>query len=462
LLELSVITVKDVSAAPGLQSSDLGAIASTFASFAEIMTGFSFAALAIYLAYEYALGRHSIAESPNAMCPDYDFSTGKCKHLNRPRRGQEHDRAVVAAAKHPVTRAEISSTLLYAIVSLAICSFMYASLTSQVDQPRRFSGELLIYGIVFGTSVLALIYAITLMTYTNLSTRDAARSAYWIVVFVGPAVVFRFVAVAAQGALEPWCVTSCGPPHWTGGEITGDVLLVGLPLCAGLVYLLYRRKILDDSRMCGWLCVHVTRPALTVFILAVAVALLSILASEPISPGSLSAFSFVILGLLPGFIVLALFAFVCGCVIGPRLRVLPAEVLLNPEIAGQAKTLTGALAMFGVSSQIRDVPPPKATDRSQPLIQVTLPLRAFLEAIARKGGQDDYQKFSQVLGELLGPAGRPPCGTMVLRDAGSSLQVLVRRDGGYEELRGLDLSQFNSGQSVTAALSTSGAPDLKS
>jgi hypothetical protein len=89
-------------------------------------------------------------------------------------------------------------------------------------------------------------------------------------------------------------------------------------------------------------------------------------------------------------------------------------------------------------------------------------LRAFLKAMARTGGQDDYQKFSQVFGELLEPTRRSPCRTMVLRDAGSSLQVLVRRDGSHAELRGLGLSQFNSGQSITAALSTSGAPDLNS
>jgi len=296
-----------------LSDADLSSIASTYASFAEIMTGFSFAALAIYLAYEYATGKHSREEGATSKCADR-----RCEHRTRfPHPFQKGEHPVEVVRNHPIKRAEIGATLAFSIASLAMSSFLYASLTSQVGQPQKFADELLLYGVVFGTSVLALFYSITLMMYTNPSTTQAAWAAFWIVVFVGPAVVFRFLAGAAQGAWEAWYQGS-GSSSWTWPEIIGDVGLIVLPAGSWAVY---RMKVLEkDSKLesiCRWLCIYVVQPAFGIFILAAIVTAVSIFSLQPVHIASPKLF--IMLSMIGGLVLLAFFALACGCIIGPRL-----------------------------------------------------------------------------------------------------------------------------------------------
>src|SRR5215472_15251881 len=84
------------------QSSDLGVTASTYASFAEIMTGFSFGALAVYLAYERSKGSHSDEgeDSPDA---------GDSEQAHRPPAYRDlHGRPPTEVGQeHPVRRDQV-------------------------------------------------------------------------------------------------------------------------------------------------------------------------------------------------------------------------------------------------------------------------------------------------------------------------------------------------------------------
>jgi hypothetical protein len=319
MITLSASIIATAAAPPQPTPADLSSIASTFASFAEIMTGFSFAALTIYLAYEYSTGAHARDESRNQDSGNVTPCTGKCEHRRLWSRQVKCEKLVDLTEKHPVNRNEIGATLFYAIASLAISSFLYASLTGQVEKPAEFADELLVYGIVFGTSVLSLFYAVTLMTYTNSSTRNAAKAAFVVVVLVGPAIVFRFLVVAAQNAWEAQYGPSGGLQGWTAPEKIGDALLIILLVAP---WFIYSRKKLKDGRFCKRLCVYVVHPAGAVFAVAALVTAISVVTVEPVAlipPRLLITLSLVI-----GFAVLGLFAIACGCVVGPRLSLLKA------------------------------------------------------------------------------------------------------------------------------------------
>ncbi|MBO0833789.1 MAG: hypothetical protein J2P29_17650, partial [Actinobacteria bacterium] len=170
---------------------DLGLIASSFASFAEIMTGFSFAALAIYLAYESSKGKHADNDETHTIQVGED--SPDAKDWRNTKQGGRQRNPVEVAAHHEVRRSDVAAALFYSMASLAISSFLYASLTSGVEDPSKIAAAILLYGVLFGTSTLTFFYALTLMTYGNSYTRDAARAAYRVLVIFGPAVVSRFL-----------------------------------------------------------------------------------------------------------------------------------------------------------------------------------------------------------------------------------------------------------------------------
>lgn len=315
-------------AASAMTSADLGVTASTYASFAEIMTGFSFAALAIYLAYESAKGAHSS-----------EVKAGKARYADRKNRRtteengkQEHP--VRVGKKHPIRRTEVAATLFYGMASLAISSFLYASLTTQVGDPQKVAAVLLLYGVIFGTSVLTFFYSLTLMTYENPDTKGAARAAYLVVVIVGPAVVLRFLADAAQGAWNIRC-SGCRQESWPPPLIGGIGLLSILFIFSVLVS---QTRILERwrklYRVCNWLCVRPVLPAMVIFFFTASVAVAAMAVTEPVNyiPSEL----FIWVSLLVGFLLLALFALACGCVVGPRLSSLP---IIRAWLAGDEEDL---------------------------------------------------------------------------------------------------------------------------
>jgi hypothetical protein len=302
-------------ATSAMTSPDLGVTASTYASFAEIMTGFSFAALAIYLAYESAKGAHSA-----------EAKAGKARYSDRKNRrntkeNDKQENPIRVGKKHPIRRTEVAATLFYGMASLAMSSFLYASLTTQVGDPQKVAAVLLLYGVIFGTSVLTFFYSLTLMTYENPDTKGAARAAYLVVVIVGPAVVLRFLADAAQGAWNTGC-SGCTPESWPP-PLIGGIALLGILLIFSV--LVSQTHILERWRtlygVCNWLCVRPVLPAMVIFLFTASVAIAAMVVTEPLNyiPSEL----FIWVSLFVGFVLLALFALACGCVVGPRLSSLP-------------------------------------------------------------------------------------------------------------------------------------------
>jgi PPOX class probable F420-dependent enzyme len=206
------------------------------------------------------------------------------------------------------------------MASLAISSFLYASLTTQVETVSKAAAVLLLYGVVFGPSVLAFFYALTLMTYQNPDTRGAAKAAYLVVVIVGPLVVLRFLAGAAQGAWNLRCSSSgsCAPENWSPPLI---VAIAALILLLGISISVSEKRVFEEwpklRWLCNWLCVRPVLPAFVIFVFSATVTVAGMLATEPISYVPPAYFIWV--SLAAGFILLVCFALACGCVVGPRL-----------------------------------------------------------------------------------------------------------------------------------------------
>jgi hypothetical protein len=310
--------------------SDLGVTASSYASFAEIMTGFSFAALAIYLAYESSTGRHSTEESEDENSGGNDDSPIRWENV-------KGKLPVQVGIEYPIRRTKVAATLFYAMASLAISSFLYASLTVQVEDVTKVAATLLIYGVVFGASVLAFFYALTLMTYENKASRMAAKAAYWVVVIVGPTIVLRFIADAAQGAWNSRCSRACVPESWSPPLVGGVVILLFLLAISILISktrIFERWAALHD--VCNWFCIRPVLPAFVIFAFSVVIAIADIWVVEPVNyvPSEI----FIWTSLIGAFLLLAFFALACGCVVGPRLSEPSSKP--NTPSDGQNKSAT--------------------------------------------------------------------------------------------------------------------------
>lgn len=308
-----------------LASADLSSTASTYASFAEILTGFSFAALAIYLAYEPARGVHSEV-ALNSLS-----SRGIKKYSTKDSNGrQKHPFQV--AKERPIRRTQVAATIFYGMASLAISSFLYASLTAQAADPEKAVTLVLIYGVVFGLSVLSFFYSLTLMTYENTSTRAAAKSAYLVVVIVGPAIILRFLSDAAQSASIFRCTT-----HACRGQRFSQILIIGMVILFALLALsvaVSNFRIFETRTwlygICNTLCARPVAPAFSIFIFASTVTIAGTGIADWVNPKFAPAGWILGLSLTVGAILLALFALACGCVIGPRVNAEPTAVVTGP------------------------------------------------------------------------------------------------------------------------------------
>lgn len=306
-------------------SADVGSTASTYASFAEILTGFSFAALAIYLAYEPARGAHS--EVTNS-------SRGQVKSKYRTKDSfgnQKHPFQV--ARECPIRRTQVAATLFYGMASLAISSFLYASLTAQAADPAKAATLLLVYGLAFGLSVLSFFYSLTLMTYENASTRSAANSAYLVVVIVGPVIILRFLSDAAQSASILRCTTrACSGQRFSQILIVGMIILFALLAISLTVSV---RRIFEKWRWLYWicdsLCARPVAPAFSIFIFASAVTITGTGIADWVNLRFVPPGWILGLSLTVGFILLAFFALACGCVIGPRVNAESMATVTGPD-----------------------------------------------------------------------------------------------------------------------------------
>jgi hypothetical protein len=124
----------------------------------------------------------------------------------------------------------VASALMFAVAALTVCAFMYAA-ASAGDDPLRLRIIMIPYGSALGVAVLALFYAVALMLFLNEATRPAARTAYWVIVILGPAVVVRFIAGAA---FDVWRAQRQTVDSWSP-------MTVGLGLGALLGVVLYLR-----------------------------------------------------------------------------------------------------------------------------------------------------------------------------------------------------------------------------
>jgi hypothetical protein len=320
--------------ASSTNSSDLGVTANTYTSFAEIMTGFSFAALAIYLAYESSPGKHNAEKD---TCRHTDGRASLCTKEN-----DQERKPIDVGADFPICRHQVAAALFFSMASLAISSFLYASLSTQVEYPSKVVAALLPYGVIFGTSVLAFFYSLTLMTYANSFTWLAAKAAYYVVVIAGPAVVLCFLVDAAQGAWYLRCSGGCSPrtlwPPLSAGMISVAALLV-------VSLLISWRRVFEKRRrlywICNKLCVRPVLPTVIIFAFAAVVAATSMLISEPVQYVPSDAFIWG--SLIGGFVLLAFFALACGCVVGPHLKNPPDPTEKVSEQAGERNSVSDGI-----------------------------------------------------------------------------------------------------------------------
>lgn len=127
-----------------------GPIAQMYGNLAAVLAGFALAGLAIY--------------------------------LDR----QRNDLLTSVAAPAAVSPEVITKSLLYSMAALTMCAFLFGSLAGRPESPTQAAIAMLAYGIVLGSSVLSLFYAMTMLMLNHPVTERAARRTRWVVV-AGPA-----------------------------------------------------------------------------------------------------------------------------------------------------------------------------------------------------------------------------------------------------------------------------------
>jgi hypothetical protein len=270
---------------------DVASAAGSYATFGFLLVGFAFVSL-----FHYLTERHQQDGPPAPPLPP---------------------QALRLIKKH-----DVKVAMLYAMASLLLTSFLYLELAGEATpsgtpavSPPWTAAALVPYGVAFGLSVLMLFYSLTLIMLKQSSS--LASWSYWIVACVGPAVVLRFLLVAAAQSVAVNCACVPGWPltRWGIFELVAltagaaaALMLIGLdwPPLRGL-----RKRLMNRP----------TRPSIWVFIgVAVMTGLISVYftgrgSSDRVSP--LVVMSFVWIAAVAVF----LFALSCGCVIGPRVNV---------------------------------------------------------------------------------------------------------------------------------------------
>jgi hypothetical protein len=317
-------TMRGVSAQ--LPTVDVASAAKAYADFGGLLVGFAFAALFAYLK---EMPRRSTTHKPAKK------SRGK-------------DRPAVA-----VTEGHVTLTVLFAMASLTMTSFLYANLAGEAASPASSAAAassgppawaavaLLPYGVAFGLSVLMLFYALTLVMLERRHDAVAGWS-YWMVACVGPAVVLRFLLGAAAFSLEDVSGFSSGPGvllsrGWMFFELALTAVLAAAIMLAGLDWK-HTRGLRD------WFRDKPAGPPITVFIGVAAMTGLASLYFSGREPSYRPHPYVVILTIVAAAVAIAWFALMCGCVIGPRVDVAVLPRLLERrkrQHSRQAKPAAG-------------------------------------------------------------------------------------------------------------------------
>lgn len=275
-----------LTAAPLPLADPPGPSAQTYSALASVLAGFAFTALVLYL-------------------------------QSRP---GDHD------GDPRVRPPAIVATLFYAMSALTICAFLYGRLAAESEPSGRTYLGLSLYGVVLGSSVLSLFYALNLVMVTHPSTRFTAMSTRWVVAGVGPAVIVSLLADLLANAWAYGCDGNC--PGWRSPRVLGFVV-AGLFLVTGLAMTTLARHRLIRYVIEHPVTVRAARPfrrhpgapALITLVLASAIGILSLWARG--LPDRMDPHAWTYAILLFGTANLAVFAFATGNVLyelPPRLR----------------------------------------------------------------------------------------------------------------------------------------------
>jgi hypothetical protein len=303
----------------GLPIADVASLSGSYAAFGGVLVAFSLAGLFWYLTDGHTRGRAREQDD-----------TGKGKAA---RPAAEEKAAPGQSARR--RRADIgvrhvTVTVLYAMASLTMTSFLYANLSGEAAPQASHNGQspawavaaLLPYGVAFGLSVLMLFYGLTLIMLEQSRKQEAAWS-YWVVACAGPAVVLRFLLTAGAEARRAIC--NCTPGGWLSTWAIFWIVLGSVVLAAALMLLGL------EWRFSWWLPKFLgNRPAFPAAVVFGLVSLMTALGSlyfsgrgYTYSPGigSVYASLWVAVG------AVTLFALACGCVIGIRVDVKGAPAI---------------------------------------------------------------------------------------------------------------------------------------
>lgn len=274
--------------------------AQTYADFAGILAGFAFTGLCVYLER-----RNEPGESANG----------------------------IAEVIRRIRSDHVAATILFAMFSLAMSTFVYANLAGEAQSyapnpktqnltipPGSAVAALLPYGVIFGLSVLTLVYAVTLMMFESPATRPAAKYAFWAVAIAGPLVVLRFLAAAARNIWEMNCALhhKCSGTPWllsTGHIAIMLLLILAISLVVtwtGVLHMEPLRPFRDRVAK------RPTVPAIGVFVLTVATTVWGSLflntRERSYAPPAWLIYSSLVVGV--AFVIF--FSLTCGCVVYDR------------------------------------------------------------------------------------------------------------------------------------------------
>jgi hypothetical protein len=110
---------------------------------------------------------------------------------------------------------------------------------------------------------------------------------------------------------------------------------------------------------------------------------------------------------------------------------LKAEVLVAATVSPeQEQQIAEAFRSFDVVTRTRVVPARRGVGEWQWLVLASLPLQAFVSALASRFAEDAHAGLKRLVGQVLGgqPEARGPEQVLVLQDPVSRLQVVLEAD----------------------------------
>nr|BFE50136.1 hypothetical protein GCM10017745_35630 [Saccharothrix mutabilis subsp. capreolus] len=134
------------------------------------------------------------------------------------------------ATRSRADRSGAARSLFSTFAALVLVAVLYALLTGEPDGSPRANLGVLVTGVPFGLAIITMFYSLTQMAAAR-GLYDLARTGRFLVVFIGPVVVFsrlnNGVFVVSRGTSSPW------PPYRTGWVLLVLVAVLSF-ICAAL------------------------------------------------------------------------------------------------------------------------------------------------------------------------------------------------------------------------------------